>query len=132
MQRRATETTEAIYARRVVVHSAIQALIMSDGHARGRLRPEVLAPISAGSTTFLFWRLRDDTMSVLHMFLPVSEPARSETLAQLIKTHHIPRHLVRGIALENRGEREAAVPVGALQSQQQVQSPEPQAPAALE
>lgn len=35
-------------------------------------------------------------MSALHMFLPVSEPARSEALAQFIKTHHVPRHLVRG------------------------------------
>lgn len=47
-------------------------------------------------------------MSALHMFLPVSEPARSETLAQLLKTHHIPRHLVRGIALRKQAEREAA------------------------
>ncbi|WP_082548785.1 hypothetical protein [Variovorax sp. Root473] len=35
-------------------------------------------------------------MSALHMFLPVCEPARSEALAQFIKTHHVPRHLVRG------------------------------------
>ncbi|PIF73683.1 hypothetical protein CLU95_0781 [Variovorax sp. 54] len=37
-------------------------------------------------------------MSALHMFLPVSEPARSEALALFIKTHHVPRHLVRGIS----------------------------------
>ena len=37
-------------------------------------------------------------MSALHMFLPASEPARSEALALLQKTHHVPRHLVRGLA----------------------------------
>lgn len=37
-------------------------------------------------------------MSALHMFLPVCEPARSEALALFIKTHHVPRHLVRGIS----------------------------------
>lgn len=31
------------------------------------------------------------------MFLPASEPARSEALALLKKKHHVPRHLVRGV-----------------------------------
>ncbi|MDH6595030.1 hypothetical protein M2165_004919 [Variovorax sp. TBS-050B] len=53
-------------------------------------------------------------MSALHMFLPASEPARSEMLAQLLKTHHIPRHLVRGIALRKQGEREKAMMVGPM------------------
>lgn len=64
-------------------------------------------------------------MSALHMFLPVSEPARSETLAQLLKTHHIPRHLVRGIALRKSAEREAALLVGPLPKAQALQTPAP-------
>ena len=41
------------------------------------------------------------------MFLPASEPARSEALALLQKTHHIPRHLVRGIVRGAAGKRAA-------------------------
>lgn len=67
-------------------------------------------------------------MSALHMFLPVSEPARSEALAQLIKTHHVPRHLVRGIAPRRGSECGPPAPVRAAQSQQQAPSQEPQAP----
>ncbi|SFQ75248.1 hypothetical protein SAMN05216567_1385 [Variovorax sp. OK605] len=59
-------------------------------------------------------------MSSLHMFLPAAEPARSETLARLLKTHHIPRHLVKGIALKShRGELEPAAPADAPQGLQQ-------------
>ncbi|WPG35726.1 hypothetical protein [Variovorax sp. EBFNA2] len=50
-------------------------------------------------------------MSALHMFLPVSEPARSEALAQFIKTHHIPRHLVRGISHKTPDECGPPAPV---------------------
>jgi hypothetical protein len=45
-------------------------------------------------------------MSPLQMFLPASEPARSEALAALQKSHHLPRHLVRGIA--RSGKRSSA------------------------
>ncbi|WP_155419612.1 hypothetical protein [Variovorax paradoxus] len=56
-------------------------------------------------------------MSALQMFLPASEPARSEALEQIRKTHHLPRHLVRG-----PGRRGPGVLVGPLQSQQQASS----------
>lgn len=69
-------------------------------------------------------------MSALHMFLPASEPARSEALAQLLKTHHVPRHLVKGIALKNRGEHGPAVSVGAAQGHQQAPAQELQIPTA--
>ncbi len=69
-------------------------------------------------------------MSSLHMFLPACEPARSETLAKLLKTHHVPRHLVKGIALKKRVACEAAIPVGALQGQTPSQGV--QAPTAME
>ncbi|KQW54668.1 hypothetical protein [Variovorax sp. Root411] len=74
-------------------------------------------------------------MSSLHMFLPVCEPARSEMLAQFAKTHHLPRHLLKGIALRSHGERERAAPADASQGQQQAQQTpqqEPQATAAPE
>ncbi|WP_240651493.1 MULTISPECIES: hypothetical protein [unclassified Variovorax] len=74
-------------------------------------------------------------MSVLHMFLPVCEPARSEALAQLRRTHHLPRHLVKGIALKHHVESEPAVPADASQVQQQAQAlpqQESQAPASPE
>ncbi|MBO9513902.1 MAG: hypothetical protein J7549_07255 [Variovorax sp.] len=53
------------------------------------------------------------------MFLPAAEPARSEALARLQRTHHVPRHLVRAIV---RGElgRHAAAPAGTAQSQQSI------------
>jgi hypothetical protein len=71
-------------------------------------------------------------MSALHMFLPASEPARSEALALFVKTHHLPRHLVRGILPRNRSEPGPAIATGALQVQQQVLSQELQTPAAPE
>jgi hypothetical protein len=67
-------------------------------------------------------------MSALHMFLPASEPARSEALAQLKKTHHVPRHLVRGIARnESSGKRGLAVSQESPQSQQEAALEVPQA-----
>jgi hypothetical protein len=57
-------------------------------------------------------------MSALHMFLPASEPARSEALAQLLKTHHLPRHLVRGTAPRKQAEFDAAVLASALPGEQ--------------
>jgi hypothetical protein len=66
------------------------------------------------------------TMSALHMFLPASEPARSEALAQLKKTHHVPRHLVRGIARSDLGKRGLAMSDEIPQSQQEASSQEPQ------
>ena len=67
-----------------------------------------------------FWHLRDDTMSVMHMFLPASEPARSEALAQFLRTHHIPRRLVRGLGRKDLGEQTGpAALVGPPQRQQQ-------------
>jgi hypothetical protein len=47
-------------------------------------------------------------MSPLQMFLPASEPARSEALAALQKNRHLPRHLVRGIARGASGKRAMA------------------------
>ncbi len=66
------------------------------------------------------------TMSALHMFLPASEPARSEALAQLKKTHHVPRHLVRGIARGDLAKRGLAVSNEVPQVQQEAPSQEPQ------
>ncbi|SCX74178.1 hypothetical protein [Variovorax sp. EL159] len=71
-------------------------------------------------------------MSVLHMFLPACEPARSEVLAQFIKTHHVPRHLVKGIARRNRSDPEPTDSAGALQEQQQAPSQAAQVAAAPE
>lgn len=62
-------------------------------------------------------------MSSLHMFLPASEPARSEALALLQKTHHLPRHLVRGIAKGGLGKRAAIAPVAMQQSEQVTMTP---------
>jgi len=53
------------------------------------------------------------------MFLPASEPARSEALALLQKTHRLPRHLVRGIVPGAFGKRAAALATGPEQEQQQ-------------
>jgi len=58
-------------------------------------------------------------MSPLQMFLPASEPARSEALAMLKKTHHLPRHLVRGIARGAGGKRAIAASIELQQDQQQ-------------
>ena len=66
------------------------------------------------------------TMSALHMFLPASEPARSEALAQLKKTHHVPRHLVRGIARGDLRKRGLAISNEVPQVQQEVPSQDPQ------
>lgn len=53
------------------------------------------------------------------MFLPASEPARSEALALLQKTHRVPRHLVRGIVPGAFGKRASAIAVAPAQVQQQ-------------
>jgi hypothetical protein len=71
-------------------------------------------------------------MSVLQMFLPVSEPARSEALEQLRRTHHLPRHLVRGIGRRTQGEPGPIPFVGPMQSQQQAASPALRTPTAPE
>ncbi|WP_240650786.1 MULTISPECIES: hypothetical protein [Variovorax] len=68
-------------------------------------------------------------MSVLHMFLPVCEPARSEALAQLRKTHHLPRHLVKGIAIRHHAGSEQAGAPDAQQAQLQAQTPPQEAQA---
>lgn len=67
-------------------------------------------------------------MSSLQMFLPVSEPARSEALSRLQRTHHLPRHLVKGIARGEQDRRGLAVSAGAPQSQQAVPDQEPSVP----
>ena len=67
-------------------------------------------------------------MSSLQMFLPASEPARSEALSRLKRTHHLPRHLVKGIARGEQGKRELAVSAGTLQSQQAVPDSGPSMP----
>ena len=64
------------------------------------------------------------TMSSLQKFLPASEPARSEALAQLKKTHHVPRHLVRGVARGAFGKQASAV----QQDQQQEIVPQGESP----
>jgi hypothetical protein len=56
------------------------------------------------------------------MFLPAFEPARSEALAQFLKTHHVPRHLVKGISRTDPGEHEPAVSVVAQPNPQRVPS----------
>ncbi|WP_436300852.1 hypothetical protein [Variovorax paradoxus] len=58
-------------------------------------------------------------MSVLQMFLPASEPARSEALELIRRTHHLPRHLVRGTGRRSLGESGPGPLVGPVQSQQQ-------------
>lgn len=62
-------------------------------------------------------------MSVLQMFLPASEPARSEALEYIRRTHHLPRHLVRGIGRRGLGESGPGSLVGPVQRQQQQASP---------
>ena len=64
------------------------------------------------------------TMSSLQMFLPASEPARSEALARLKRTHHLPRHLVKGLARGETGGQGLAESTGIPQIQQQVPSSE--------
>jgi len=96
--------------------------------------PEAPRP-PAGPAALLSWHLRDDIMSALHMFLPACEPARSEMLAQLVKTHHVPRHLVKGIVPRSHGARIETTSADAPQGQQQAQQASPQdseAPAAEE
>lgn len=65
-------------------------------------------------------------MSALHMFLPVSEPARSEALAQFIKTHHLPRHLVRGTSRNMPSECGPPAPIRTMQELPQASVPQPQ------
>lgn len=66
-------------------------------------------------------------MSSLQKILPASEPARSQALAQLKKTHHIPRHLVKGIAQADLGKR--GLPAQAEpQMDQQQPAQDPQSP----
>jgi hypothetical protein len=60
-------------------------------------------------------------MSSLQKLLPACEPARSEALALLAKAHHLPRHLVKGIA--RRGLAAVGVPQHQHQQQQQQQEP---------
>lgn len=67
------------------------------------------------------------TMSSLQKFLPASEPARSEALAKLQRTHHLPSHLVKGIARGEQGRR-ATVAAGVSQSQQSIPDPDLTAP----
>ncbi|MDR6858053.1 hypothetical protein [Variovorax guangxiensis] len=63
-------------------------------------------------------------MSSLQKLLPACEPARSEALALLAKAHHVPRHLVKGIA------KRGLTAVGVPQQQQQQESAQgrPQSP----
>lgn len=61
-------------------------------------------------------------MSSLQKLLPACEPARSEALALLAKAHHLPRHLVKGIA------RRGLAAVGVPQHQQQQQQEPAQGP----
>ncbi|HJS03705.1 MAG TPA: hypothetical protein VJ832_09515 [Variovorax sp.] len=65
-------------------------------------------------------------MSSLQKLLPACEPARSEALALLAKAHHVPRHLVKGIA--KRGL--AAVGMPQQQQQQEPAQGRPQSPEA--
>jgi hypothetical protein len=63
-------------------------------------------------------------MSTLQKLLPACEPARSEALALLAKAHHIPRHLVKGIA------KRGLSAVGMPQQQQQGSAQGPRPPEA--
>ena len=65
-------------------------------------------------------------MSSLQKLLPACEPARSEALALLAKAHHLPRHLVKGIA--RRGLAAVGVPQHQQQQQQQEPAQGPQSP----
>ena len=67
-------------------------------------------------------------MSSLQKLLPACEPARSEALALLAKAHHLPRHLVKGIA--RRGLAAVGVPQHQQQQQQQEPAQGPQSPEA--
>ncbi|MGK6305898.1 hypothetical protein [Variovorax sp. DT-64] len=67
-------------------------------------------------------------MSSLQKLLPACEPARSEALALLAKAHHLPRHLVKGIA--RRGLAAVGAPQHPQQQQQQGPAKGPQAPEA--
>ncbi|KWT78643.1 MULTISPECIES: hypothetical protein [unclassified Variovorax] len=67
-------------------------------------------------------------MSSLQKLLPACEPARSEALALLAKAHHLPRHLVKGIA--RRGLAAVGVPQHQQQTQQQEPAQGPQSPEA--
>jgi hypothetical protein len=67
-------------------------------------------------------------MSSLQKLLPACEPARSEALALLAKAHHLPRHLVKGIA--RRGLAAVGVPQHPQQQQEQGPAKGPQAPEA--
>ncbi|SCK39744.1 hypothetical protein VAR608DRAFT_3733 [Variovorax sp. HW608] len=66
-------------------------------------------------------------MSSLQIFLPASEPARSEALAKLKRTHHVPRHIVKAPARGEQGRR-AAVTAGAPQAEQSIPDPDLTAP----
>jgi hypothetical protein len=78
----------------------------------------------AGGIHFHFLAFMGTTaMSSLQKFLPASEPARSEALALLAKAHHLPRHLVRGIAQAELGKR-GLVARGEPQQNQQQEPPE--------
>lgn len=67
-------------------------------------------------------------MSSLQKLLPACEPARSEALALLAKAHHLPRHLVKGIA--RRGLAAVGMPQNQQQQQQQEPAQGPQSPEA--
>ena len=67
-------------------------------------------------------------MSSLDKFLPASEPARSEVLAQLKKTHHVPRHLVKAIARSGLGQRFAVQSEAVQQVVQEAPSPRASSP----
>jgi len=66
-------------------------------------------------------------MSSLQKLLPACEPARSEALALLAKAHHIPRHLVKGIARRGlttfEGPQHQQQQQGAAQGQQSSEAP---------
>ncbi|HEY2257868.1 MAG TPA: hypothetical protein VGI11_19700 [Variovorax sp.] len=63
-------------------------------------------------------------MSPLQMFLPASEPARSEALAALQRSHHLPRHLVRGIARGAGAKRALAASASTEQMEQEIAAPD--------
>ena len=66
-------------------------------------------------------------MSSLQKLLPACEPARSEALALLAKAHHIPRHLVKGIARRGlttfEGPQHQQQQRGSAQGQQSSEAP---------
>ncbi|MGJ7508340.1 hypothetical protein [Variovorax sp. GT1P44] len=101
-------------------------VIMSRGDARGRFGTSLRRPSRQAGRIHSLALMGTITMSALHMFLPASEPARSEALAQLKKTHHVPRHLVRGIARGDLGKRALAISDDVPQVQQEAPPQEPQ------